>query len=204
LAIRPRRAKRPIDEYEMFNRREVVGLGTAMLLAGCGVRVPRIEVDLDYSVIDVHGHISNGKDVPVVGFLDQVVLRSAHEPVQDPGLKTALVRLLTIVLREAALTPDDELRTYRTGLDAAARVPGRRDAADEAAVARALAKYRAVLRTQSESLPLDGSPSDDARLITEIYGDEALLDVAHRLDETADEAAAWRIFPIGGWHLRSA
>jgi predicted TIM-barrel fold metal-dependent hydrolase len=180
---------------QMLDRRQFMALGGGTMLAACGQTMPILPFQPDYPVIDIHGHIFNGKDIPAAGFLDQVVLRDPHEAVTDPGIVTALARLGVFILRQTTLGPREELRqlTRSPGAAAEALAPSAPDAPDQAAVARALAEYRAAVASRSEASSLDGSPPADTRLINELYptgaGEQALA-----IGEDPDTAAASRIY----------
>ncbi|MBW4707170.1 amidohydrolase [Roseobacter sp. YSTF-M11] len=183
----------------MYNRRTFLrdaAMGAATGLGGCSVFRPLLPTDFDFPVIDIHGHIFNGTDIPVLGYLDQVFLRDPHSDIEPPGLLGALLRLLVFILREA--TPDAEtelsfLRTAPEG-DFAPTVTGRSDAGDAAAVARALAKFRADLANRDAAPSLDGSDPDQELL--ELLGgpDGQQPDLAPSIGAPADFATAQRIY----------
>ncbi len=154
----------------MYNRRDLISMGGAALaLSSCATVAPKIPVGQDLAAIDIHGHIFNARDIPVVGFLEQVVLRDSHEALPEQELTGELIRLLTFVLLEATLTPREELRQIRAGQDRALGFDSRPDAADIQVVARSLAKYRADAPGRDAAQGIDGADTPQARLLAEIY-----------------------------------
>lgn len=179
----------------MLDRRQFMALGSGAMLAACGQTAHILPFEPAYPVIDIHGHIFNGKDIPAAGFLDQVVLRDPHEAVTDHGLVTALARLGVFILRQTTMGPREELRrlTGPSGEAAETLTPTAPDAGDQAAVSRALAEYRAVVAGRSEAPPLDGSPPADARLLEELYP-SGVSEQALAIGDDQDVAAAKRIY----------
>lgn len=112
----------------------------AVTQTGCAKWIDATTPHLAEPVVDVHAHFFNGKDVPVAGFLDQVVLRDPHQPVGDQNLRSALIRLLTDILLQSTPSAAEELASLRSPLPQIARA-GPADAPDQQAVANALANF---------------------------------------------------------------
>lgn len=158
----------------MHTRRDALALSLASLaLAGCNPMKSFADPRFEHAVIDMHGHLFNGTDVPAVGFVEQVVLRDPHSEIGSPALLTPVVRLLVFILREAAPTAGEELAQIRSSdaLAAAMELPGRADAGDEAAVARALANYKADVQTRAAAQPIGGGdPAADDKELLDLLG----------------------------------
>ncbi|MCC2689459.1 MAG: hypothetical protein K0S21_2262 [Rhizobiaceae bacterium] len=102
-------------------------------------------------IIDIHAHVFNARDVPVVGFLQQVILRDAHAA-PDPGLvSTATLKLLKFILLAGAPSPAEELAEL-VGAPPVSRRLETPLAEDERAVAAAIDRYRAELGRQTAGL----------------------------------------------------
>lgn len=112
----------------------------AISQAGCGIWFDAANPHLAEPVIDVHAHFFNGRDVPVAGFLEQVVLRDPHVPVGSENLRSALIRLLAEILLQSTPSAADELAELRSPGPQVARA-GRADAGDQQAVADAIAGF---------------------------------------------------------------
>ncbi|MDQ2090827.1 amidohydrolase family protein [Marimonas arenosa] len=50
------------------------------------------------TAIDIHTHFFNGRDVPVVGFLKQTIIRDPHTPVDQDIVSDAFLKLLKFIL----------------------------------------------------------------------------------------------------------
>lgn len=118
----------------------------AISQAGCDIWGDATNPHLAAPVIDVHAHFFNGRDVPVAGFLEQVVLRDPHEPVGSEDLQSALIRLLAEILLQSTPSAVDELAELRSPGPQIARA-GRADASDQQAVANAIAGFSMDLLT---------------------------------------------------------
>ncbi|MFV0383674.1 amidohydrolase family protein [Paracoccus sp. (in: a-proteobacteria)] len=98
----------------MFNRRHVLSLvlGTTAL-SGCGfsgmIR-PGPRTDLPGVGIDVHMHLFNGTDVPVLGWLDQVDFTSESGGSLPDITKSPLVRMIVSFLASTTQTAQCELK----------------------------------------------------------------------------------------------
>ncbi|MEA5160018.1 amidohydrolase family protein [Cereibacter johrii] len=148
-------------------RRTMLATGAASVWSLLAGQVVALAQPLSDVVIDVHAHIFNGRDVPVVGFLQQAVLRDAHEAPESGGLSTAALKLLKFILVSDTPSPAEEL----SELAGAPPVTQRLDAPlseDERAVAAGIARYRAEL----------GRPT--AGLATTAGEEQALLDQIER------------------------
>jgi hypothetical protein len=135
-------------ESEMISRRRFVQSSliapAAALLSGCKSIRKFFRPEMSRGAIDIHAHIFNGRDVPVVGFLEQVVLRDPHRSDPPDFLTGGLLKLLKFVLLSGTPTAEEELRR----LDAeptALRAPRDMAAEDEGNVAAAIARFEAEL-----------------------------------------------------------
>lgn len=86
----------------MIDRRGLLlGLTGALALpglSGCAQVRRFFQPEVSRTAIDIHTHFFNGRDVPVVGFLKQTIIRDPHAPV-DPDMTTdAFLKLLTSIL----------------------------------------------------------------------------------------------------------
>lgn len=100
----------------MLTRRAFT-LGTSSVFAGnltgCGQIRRFFRPDVPRAAIDIHVHVFNGRDVPVVGFLRQVILRDPHTPPDRDVLSEAFLLLLKSILLAGTPTAANEL----AGLD---------------------------------------------------------------------------------------
>jgi predicted TIM-barrel fold metal-dependent hydrolase len=108
-------------------------------LAGCG-RIRRFfRPDVPHAAIDIHAHIFNGRDVPVIGFLRQVILRDPHTPPDRDILSEAFLTLLKSILLANTPTAAEELADL-----AGRNAPAPEDqllARDERSVADGIAQF---------------------------------------------------------------
>lgn len=138
--------------------------------SGCERWIDFDDFDLRLPVVDVHAHFFNGRDVPVSGFLEQVVLRDPHSEVREPGLMGALIRLLELILLQPALFATEELQELREPGAAIARSEPS-DARDRQAVARALETYssealdRMLIPARRRAEPADPRVTQDSLLL---------------------------------------
>ncbi|WP_226629892.1 amidohydrolase family protein [Alloyangia pacifica] len=72
-------------------------LGTSGLM-GCGHVRHFFQPEVSRTTIDIHTHFFNGRDVPVVGFLKQTVIRDPHAPVDQDMVSDAFFKLLKAIL----------------------------------------------------------------------------------------------------------
>ncbi|WP_298913821.1 amidohydrolase family protein [uncultured Roseobacter sp.] len=183
----------------MINRRKLLhfsAFGAAAALGGCSVLRSLTPTDFDFPVIDIHGHIFNGTDIPVQGYLEQVFLRDPHSEIEPPGLVGSLLRLLVFIFREATPDAKQELNALRAPAqgDFAPAVAGRSDASDSAAVARALANFRASLANRDAAPSLDGSNPDQELLDLLAGPSDEISDFAPSIGAPADFPTAQRIY----------
>ncbi len=67
-------------------------------LMGCSRLRPFFQPDVDPTTIDIHTHFFNGRDVPVVGFLKQTIIRDPHSPADQDMISDAFLKLLKTIL----------------------------------------------------------------------------------------------------------
>lgn len=164
--------------------------------AGCGIWVDAENPHLADPIIDVHAHFFNGKDVPVAGFLEQVVLRDPHEPVGSEDLRSALIRLLTEILLQATPSAADELAELRSPVPRIARA-GRADAQDQQAVANAISGFSADLLTAPAGPDGNGAITRGYEQLRDVLTDETGVDlfaVATGMDLSPTEMMAAAIY----------
>lgn len=117
----------------------LMGSISAIALSGCGQWRRFFQPEVSRTAIDIHAHFFNGRDVPIVGFLQQTQLRDAHAPV-DPQMRSdAFLKLLKAILLAKTPTAAEELATLENG--AAPMSPAAVEAQDEAKVAEALERF---------------------------------------------------------------
>lgn len=92
------------------------------------------------ATIDIHNHIFNGRDVPVVGFLLQVVMRDPHSDVSLPTGSIPFFLTLKLIMLAGTPTARQELDGFGGAALSAARDP---EEQDQAAVAEGLAALAA-------------------------------------------------------------
>ena len=95
----------------MFSRRNFLtsgAAGAALLASACGQRLPSIAVPVPDRAIDIHAHIFNAKDVPLIGFLTQIYMRPADAPVETSEIE-GLLKLIKFILTGGTLTAQEEL-----------------------------------------------------------------------------------------------
>lgn len=102
----------------MTSRRRFIqqgfGLTGLSLVPGCGTLRAFFQPEVSRTAIDIHAHIFNGRDVPVVGFLQQVILRDPHAPVEGAPATEAFLKLLTSILLNDTPSAASETETVRT------------------------------------------------------------------------------------------
>ena len=139
----------------MITRRRLmqqgVGLGGLSLLPGCGSIREYFQPEVSRTAIDIHAHIFNGRDVPIVGFLQQVILRDPHAPVDDMPISEGFLKLLTKIMLSGTPGAAQELETLNTRGFAPLSEPDvlRRD---EQNVAAGLAAFSADMGQQTAGL----------------------------------------------------
>ncbi|WP_425084706.1 amidohydrolase family protein [Ruegeria profundi] len=94
----------------MTTRRNVLaGSLATVALSGCGWRGPDRDVSaegLPAVPVDIHNHIFNATDVPIPGFLEQVLLRDPETPVPGrPSVVRSMVGLIVDIVLAAQRTP---------------------------------------------------------------------------------------------------
>ncbi|MFC3616455.1 amidohydrolase family protein [Lutimaribacter marinistellae] len=126
----------------MFERRTflgTIGAATMVGMSGCG-RVRRFfQPEVSRTAIDIHAHFFNGRDVPVVGFLKQTIIRDPHAPVDRDMTSDAFLKLLKFILLTNTPTAQQELDRLETEPDPAASVDI--VARDERNVAEGIARF---------------------------------------------------------------
>lgn len=94
----------------MTTRRSVLaGSLATVALSGCDWRGPDRDVSeegLPAVPVDIHNHIFNATDVPIPGFLEQVLIRDPETPVPGgPSAVRSLVGLIVDIVLAARRTP---------------------------------------------------------------------------------------------------
>ena len=138
-----------------MNRRSFLftSLGSISLgaLSGCSSFNDFFRPIASKGAIDIHTHIFNGNDVPVAGFLQQVILRDPHQPPDDNFLSGAFLRLLAGVARIGTPTAAEEIaRLESEGLRVTPA--GDVELQDEANLAAGLAKFTDEIQGRSAGL----------------------------------------------------
>ncbi|HEY9039044.1 MAG TPA: amidohydrolase family protein [Roseovarius sp.] len=99
----------------MITRRALLqrglGLGGLSLLPGCGQIRRFFQPEVSSTAIDIHAHIFNGRDVPLVGFLQQSILRDPHQPVESAPVSAGFLKLLKTVMLSGTPRASQELAT---------------------------------------------------------------------------------------------
>jgi predicted TIM-barrel fold metal-dependent hydrolase len=141
----------------MITRRRLLqrglGFGGLSLLPGCGRIKSFFQPEVSRTAIDIHAHIFNGRDVPLVGFLQQTILRDPHQPVESAPVTGAFLKLLKAIMLSGTPRAGQELETLGTQGFISAPEPEvlKRDernvAAGLAAFSRDLGQQTAGLRT---------------------------------------------------------
>lgn len=176
----------------MLSRRAFLastGLAALLPLAGCGKWRRIRPAPVPEGSVDIHAHVFNGRDVPAAGFVEQVILRDPHRPV-EPGVtpEGALVRLLALILFSGTRDAAAELAAIRSGGAALALAapPEAIERQDERNVAAALARFRAEAAGAPDALR--AGPSEEERLLGAIYRDTGLVPDPRALVAPAAEA----------------
>ncbi len=138
-----------IDRREFFN----FAISTASLgpLASCWTIEDFFRPVASKGAIDIHAHIFNGNDVPIVGFAQQVLLRDPHRPPEDDFLSGAFLRLVATIARMRTPTAAEEIAELEsTGLRSTPVETV--DQQDERNLAAGLAVYTEDLQTRGAGL----------------------------------------------------
>ncbi len=135
----------------MISRRTLLMSGALYPVAGCG-RIKRFfQPEVSRTAIDIHAHIFNGRDVPIAGFLNQVILRDPHRPVEDNFITTSFLKLLKFILLAGTPTAKAELKKLQNaGLTVTPEERVLRE--DEANVAAGLARFTNTIGQQTAGL----------------------------------------------------
>ncbi len=85
--------------------------GTVALsaLSGCESIRHFFQPEVSRTAIDIHAHFFNGRDVPVIGFLKQTLIRDPHAPVDPDMGSDAFLGLLKYILLANTPTAQEEL-----------------------------------------------------------------------------------------------
>lgn len=121
-----------------------IGVAAAAALVACR-RFGFFKPVLSDSAIDVHAHIFNGRDLPIVGFLTTTVLRDPHSPVDPDMTSDPFLHLLKNIMLSGTPSAREELRRIRTQPVSAIAARSTKELAqqDEANVARGVAAFYA-------------------------------------------------------------
>lgn len=126
-----------------ISRRRFLGSTAAIalpvMLPGCRW-VTRDPQQAPVASIDIHNHVFNGRDVPAVGFLLQVVMRDPHSDVSLPVGSVSFLLLLKRIMLAGTPSAGQELRGFS---NSTALRPAAPAIHDEAAVAEGLAALAA-------------------------------------------------------------
>lgn len=101
----------------MIERRTLIKAGASsslLSLVGCR-QLPSIFSPSPQGAVDIHTHIFNGRDLPVTGFLRQVVLRSPDGPIERKYLTESFLKLVSLILLSGTPSPERELRQLNEG-----------------------------------------------------------------------------------------
>ncbi len=155
-----------------ISRRTALALLGSTALASCGAPMVFDQPYAPTAAIDIHNHIFNGRDVPIIGFLEQTVMREPHQPVDPSFLTTAFLRLLKTIMLIGTPTPERELENLRRR-GFIAQDPEELTRQDEIAVAQGLvdfqvAEARKSARTISSLAATDGGNDVLGRLAREV------------------------------------
>lgn len=154
----------------MISRRCFLRSSTAFIglaIAGCGQQEPDIKPpsDLPAGSIDIHAHVFNATDIPVPGFLDQVLIRAPEDPVKGNYTAGALVRLISEIFTFSIKTAKQELKH----LPAAGAVPKTEPAVLQEQDKNAIAQGVRRFETRQRSLrAFDTDAAEDAQLLSEL------------------------------------
>ncbi len=184
------------DETRVFERRNFMfGFGAAIAgisLTGCE-RVKRFfQPEVPSSAIDIHTHIFNGRDVPAVGFLKQVILRETHASVDADITSDAFLKLLKTVLLMNTPTAKAELDQIDNKFKRLARNEAM--AQDESNVAEAIARFSREGGGQTTGLST--TRNAETRILDRIANEVNAADIRRSLQtpEAQGRALSARIF----------
>ncbi|KGJ03623.1 Amidohydrolase [Paracoccus halophilus] len=145
----------------MLDRRLFLG-GMAGILSGCVPRPPSLPVPYPLDLgIDAHAHVFNGRDVPAIGFLEQVVFGPEGTPLPGGVPLKSLIRLLVNILRIGTPSAAAE----------AAGIRARTVADDQKSVARGIDEFRGA--GAAARMAGTGGTSDEDALLLEMIRAEA-------------------------------
>lgn len=121
-----------------------IPVAAAAALIGCR-RFGFFQPVLSDSAIDVHAHIFNGRDLPIVGFLTTTVLRDPHAPVDPDMTSDPFLHLLKGIMLSGTPSAREELGRIGTQPVSAVAARSAEELAqqDEANVARGVAAFYA-------------------------------------------------------------
>lgn len=96
----------------MERRSFVLGLTSGLALSATQSRSSSHTEQINapnFGIVDVHTHIFNGTDVPVIGFILNAVLRKQHQPIIGEGLRNSLLKLVYWIVFRNSLSAGAEL-----------------------------------------------------------------------------------------------
>jgi len=160
-----------------------------MLSVGC-IQLPvgKSVVDLPETTVDVHVHIFNARDIPVTGFLTQVVLRKDDAPV-GTGAYNGLINLIKNFLFSGTLTARSELAKMRSENSLLAETLDENDLLkqDQEKFARAVQKFEE--QTLSGPRVQSVNKTSDVLMLDELYRAAGINQNARMLSSTRNNAA---------------
>lgn len=87
---------------------------SSALLSGCA-QWSFFQSDLTPGAIDIHAHVFNGRDIPVLGFLTTTYIRDPHVPVDPDMTSDPFLRLMRSILLAGTPTARQELDQINAG-----------------------------------------------------------------------------------------
>ncbi len=183
----------------MLGRRHILtglaGTLAAPGLNGCAEVRRFFQPELPPAAIDIHTHFFNGRDVPIVGFLRQTIIRDPHAPVDRDMTTDAFLKLLANILLVDTPTAKAEL----AGLGGkVAPIPQERIIArDQQNVAQGIALFSQEAGQRRNGLTT--TLSDETRILDRIAMEVGTPDIRRSLQtpEAQARSLAARIYDNG-------
>lgn len=140
-----------------------------LMASGCNqLSVGKPVVDLPGTTIDMHAHVFNGKDIPVTGFLTQVVLRKEDAPVGE-GSYDGLINLIKNFLFSGTLTAESELAKMRSESNLLAETVHENDILkqDQDRLARGVREFEKQIHSKRQLQAVN--KTSDVLMLDELY-----------------------------------